>query len=753
MNHALQSNHCYGNSSRLNRRPGQIYGKANHLRSSESWRGLKTNEAADWKKRANCTEKEILPVLSSEEENDSSSQSPKLLTRQLALDVNAETTNNKLDSPPEEKSSSEPLSDPSLDWDQENLALKTGTNLTLDLNGYESYEMKSLTKEPGVSVLDEIAEEVEHDEYDKLLTEKTSFANTSDDVQSIGTDSPPFAKKYSSDFSKHLYLTCDQDDVDKKYTYPLDTLDDISENANNDNLVEIDHEGDLIRKKYDEGDTITKGLCEEPPRLGYTDFDTMNNVPRRSRFSSSPTHSSLHRSPVHDILTSPVESVRGSARDGFSELPFRDGFSDSLSEQDNPCEGPKGIPSGNYSGIARVNRENSTDSSSKVLSQEDNRPRDSRSGTLSESRLTGSPGGSLKNGQHDGRKRNGGLRRTLTEFNCPSDSSGSLNKKVVASTRRRKVSAVIQPPAIFAPLVTNVNNPYKDFVPPVRESAITCDCDLANHMYGMNYGNCADRKSDYLQSDPECNSEDKNDDFFRNVEKLIGENNLQGSNLSGSDYRFEQSEGYSSKLTVTSENWFDNDEQRSDPSQRIDDESIEGASVKGLANVNHFEFSFCPFPNLNQPSISGAYSTHCIEKDEMPESSELGQMARPIRTSFSEPHLSLRLPVLPGSNGSTEKGIILNEREDSLTSEDTTTRNLEEIFKDVCSTKEAIEKLEMILKSPEPELLSDLADTKQTVQKLDKQVSKLNREVVSLSNDVKTVLELLKGLKNGQVQV
>ena len=109
--------------------------------------------------------------------------------------------------------------------------------------------------------------------------------------------------------------------------------------------------------------------------------------------------------------------------------------------------------------------------------------------------------------------------------------------------------------------------------------------------------------------------------------------------------------------------------------------------------------------------------------------------------------------MLPGNNGRAELGTSNDEHVNSLLSDDTATRNLEEIFKDVYSTKEAIETLETILKSPQPDIVADLSDTKHTVQKLDEQVLNLNREVASLSSDVKTVLELLKGLKNGHVTV
>lgn len=758
MNHTLQSNHCYGNSIQFNRRSGQtlnMYKKPNHFKSSETWRGFKKHNTPDWKSRKNETDRQLLSMLPSEDENESAPQSPRSLIRQLAVDINAKSKNIGLDSSPEEKSSSEPLSDPSLEWDQGNLAMKTDVNSTRGEREVDSIELKNMSMESVGTLLEEIAEEVEHDESDKLLTQNTSSANGSSDDNSLVSGTQELAKKYSRDFSKHLYLTCAQDDVDNPAPYSTGNLDDIPENANTDYISAINDNSPS--RFFDDVDNSPRRLYEDVDRIGYTEFDTMGNIPRRSPFFSSPTPSSLHKSPVQSIPTSPIESTHGSVRSGFSELPFRDGLADSLrlSEPSSPYGSPKGMAPGfSSSENRRDNRENSTGSFKHsgrlLLHEKPDSPKNKFADMCSDFRTPCSPGGSLKDGHRsrEGRTRRGPFRRALTELNSPSDSCSSLNEKPLASPRRRKVSAVIQPPTIFAPLVTNVNNPYKDFVPPVRESAITCDCESADHIPGINCNSFLERKSDQSASDnTEGNSEDQSEDFYENFESLITENQLQCPNDMSKGNLLEEIDGYSSRLTQTS---FESNEQRSDPLQEIDDSPIECSSVKELTDC--FEPPFSTYSSLyRRPSISGAYSTHCIEMEEIPESDELGQLFRPMRTSFSEPHLSLRHPLLHASNGRTDSGQLRNGDVDSSASEDTTTRNLEDIFQDVCSTKEAIEKLESILKSPEPEILSDLADTKQTVQKLDKKVLNLNREVASLSTDVKMVLELLKGLKNGQV--
>jgi len=797
VNHANKSNHIYGNSTQFNRRPGHklnLYRKPNHFKAAESWSGLKRNNATEWRNRTNDVEKQPLCVLPPEE-NTSVQQSPRSFIRQLAVEVNAGSNDDALESSPKEKSSpTEPFSDPSLEWDQENFALKNDSNSFHDEPDGESFEMKNMNVGIGVSVMDDIAEEREHDEGDKLLTNHESSEDESTDNNSQTRDSPELAKRCSSDFSKHLYLGCDENDVDSPVSYANGDLGAIPETENIDYSAAgtetedasrslYDNVRDTSRDLHDDVDDTLKGLYnggtlgslygddiedtlrglydDDVESIGYTDFDTMVKGTRAPRFVSSPTHSSLNKSPIQSIPTSPIESTHGSCRSGFSELPFRGSFTDSfkLSGPTTPYGSPQGIPPSSNFGNPRDYRQNSAGSSKKsgrLLSLEKpDSPRNKFGGIFSEMRAQSPSPGSLKEGlSREGRARKGGLRRTLTEFNSPTNSCGSLNDKPVASSRRRKVSGAIQPPTIFAPLVANVNNPYKDFVPPVRESPITCDCEPEDEIpregLGLisNDGNecdiCYERGSQSFKSE---NSEYKKEDFYKNAQDFITDKQLRCLSGRSSAEQFAKNDVFSSRTTLTSETSFDKWEPRSDPSQKIDDSSFECNSVKELTDC--FERPRSSYSNLHQrPSLSGAYSTQCIEQEEIPESDEL---FRPMRSSFSEPHLSVRIPAL---DGIAEHRLSEEEVEQaSLVSQDTTTRDLEDIFKDVSSTKQAIEKLGLILSSPEPDIYTDLADTKETVQKLDQQVLNLNKDVASLSTDVKTVLELLKSLKNGQVVV
>ena len=797
VNHTNKSNHIYGNSTRFNRRPGHklnLYKKPNHFKAAESWSGLKRNNTTEWRNRTNDVEKQPLCALPPEE-NTSVQQSPRSFIRQLAVEVNAGSNNDALDSSPKENSSSsEPFSDPSLEWDQENFALKNDSNSFHDEPDGESFEMKNMNVGNGVSATDGIEEEKEHDERDKLLTNQESSEDESTDNNSQTSDSPELAKRCTSDFSKHLYLACDENDVDSPVSYANGDLSAIPETENLDYSAagtetedarrcldynvrdtsrdlhdDVDdtlkglYNGDTLGSLHgdDVGDTL-RGLYEDDVEsIGYTDFDTKVKGTRTPRFVSSPTHSSLNKSSIHSIPTSPIESTHGSWRSGFSELPFRGSFTDSfkLSGPTTPYGSPKGIPSSSNSGNPKDYRQNSAGSSQKsgrLLSLEKpDSPRNKFGSIFSEMRATSPSPGSLKEGlSQEGRARKGGLRRTLTEYNSPTNSCGSINEKPVASARRRKVSGAIQPPTIFAPLVANVNNPYKDFVPPVRESPITCDCEPEDEIpcegLGLtsNYGNeceiCYERGNHSYKSD---NSEDTKEDFYKNAKDFITDRQLRCLSGRSSSEQPAKNDVFSSRTTLTSETSFDKWEPRSDPSQKIDDSSFECNSVQERTDC--FERPRSSYSNLHQrPSLSGAYSTQCIEQEEIPESDEL---FRPMRSSFSEPHLSVRIPALDGikEHRLSEEDV----EQASLASQDTTTRDLEDIFKDVSSTKEAIEKLGLILSSPEPDIYSDLADTKETVQKLDKQVLNLNKDVASLSSDVKTVLELLKSLKNGQVHV
>ena len=741
-----------------------MYKKPNHFKSSELWRGLKKNNVSKGKSRANHIDQQLLSKLPSEEDSDENSsmpQSPRSLSRQFSIDINADIKDSGQVFSQEEKFSSEPLSNPSLEWDKENLPLNTNNNLLGNNNNLERFEMTS--RENGMCVLGEITEDKEYDEQDKLLADHNSFGDVSSDSYSLASNKPAPEKKLSKDISKHLYLAYDREDEDKKLPYSQGNLENIPELNKTENLSGISKDEHTPSHFKEECDDTPRRSCENNERIGYTDFDTMCNTRSISPFISSPVLSGSNRSPVHSIPVSPIQSIRGSIKSGFSELPFRNSLADSLgqSRPTSPSDSSKKISPDVSSRNPRDNRESSSEStkfSGGFLQQEiPNSPRNVFSGTFSKFGTPCSPVGSLKEGRNSRRgfARKGPLRRTMTEFNFPSGSNSSLNEKPLSSPRRRKVSAVMQPPTIFAPLVTNVNSPYKDFVPPVRESAITCDCESAEQEPGINCRNCLQKATEEKDSDhTEDNSEDQTYDFYNNMENIIADYHLQSSSNKCGDYRFEDNDDDpNSLMTQTSEHSFTRHELKSDPSQMIDDLSTEYGSIKDLGN--HFEQRFPSYSSLHRrPSISGAYSTQCIdEKEEIPESDDLGEFFRPMRTSFSEPHLSLRLPMLSGNSGRAELGTSHDERVNCLLSDDTATPNLEEIFKDVYSTKEAIETLETILKSPEPDIVADLSDTKHTVQKLDEQVLNLNREVASLSSDVKTVLELLKGLKNGHVTV
>ena len=725
VNHANQSNHIYGNSTRFNRRPGHklnLYRRPNHFKAAESWGGLKRNNASEWRNRTNDVEKQPLCVLPPEGDT-SIPRSPGSLIRQHAVEVNAGSKNNALDSSPEDESPHcEPFSDPSLEWDQESFALKNDANSFHDEPDGESFEMKNMNMGIGVSVMDEISEEREHDERDKLLTNHESSEDKSMDNNSQDSDSLGLTKKCSSDFSKHLYLGCDEN-VDSPvpcvngdlgaitedtprglYDNVRDTPRDFHDDV--DDIPKGLYNGDTLSGLYDDeiGHTLRGLYDDDVESIGYTDFDTMVKGTRSPRFVSSPTHSSLNKSPIQSIPTSPIDSTHGSCRSGFSELPFRGSFTDSfkLSEPSTPYGSPKGIKPSSNSGNPSDYRQNSAGSSKnsgRLLGFE--KPDSSRNkfgSIFSDLRAPSPSAGSLKEGiSQKGRARKGALRRTLTEFNSPTNSCGSLNERPAASPRRRKVSGAIQPPTIFAPLVANVNNPYKDFVPPVRESPITCDCEPDDEIPceglglisidGKECDICYQRKSDSLKSD---NSEDKKEDFFKNAGDLINDKQLRCSSGRSSEEQFAKNDVFSSRTTLTSETSFDKWEPRSDPSQKIDDSSFECNSVKELTDC--FERPRSSYSNLHQrPSLSGAYSTQCIEQEEIPESDEL---FRPMRSSFSEPHLSVRIPVF---DGIAEQRLAEEDMEHaSSASQDTATRNLEDIFKDVSSTKEAIEKLGLI---------------------------------------------------------
>lgn len=170
----------------------------------------------------------------------------------------------------------------------------------------------------------------------------------------------------------------------------------------------------------------------------------------------------------------------------------------------------------------------------------------------------------------------------------------------------------------------------------------------------------------------------------------------------------------------------------------LTDMSVSSASRGSLGLPNedkvHFEDSF----HIRKPTISGIHSTHSL--NDVPNSHRKFAGAHPL--CFSEPYLQRPRTSAQGKHDDNS-----DDDDDSEFSD----RQLEDIFKDVANARQAMERLQMILSSPEPNITSDLADTKETVKRLDQQVLHLNQDVTSLRSDVKMVLELLKGFKNGQI--
>lgn len=159
-----------------------------------------------------------------------------------------------------------------------------------------------------------------------------------------------------------------------------------------------------------------------------------------------------------------------------------------------------------------------------------------------------------------------------------------------------------------------------------------------------------------------------------------------------------------------------------------------GDSSNSNLDIN---FSDHVYDSDRRPTISGIHSTHSL--NEAPNARRPVDLnLRTMRNSYSEPYLQSPISRLTRMENRDDDEDMLSDSQ------------LEDIFKDVVNTKQAMERLHMILSSPEPTMSSDLADTKETVKRLDQQVLHLNQDVASLRGDVKMVLELLKGLKNGQ---
>ena len=719
--HGGRQSHYFGNGTHYNRKPRQNLTplrKPNNFNSPDGWLGKMKYGPKDWMTRLNHVEKQ--PLLSPEEESASRPQSPRSLIRQLAVDVNASPNKENNNNSPDEGNGDELLSSQSLEWEQVSFAPKHDARFSTagDENDGESFEMKS--KETG-TVLDDITEEAEHDEIDKRLSYSSSHENRSTENSSQrSSDSPIFTKKISPDFSNHLYLACGDAMSDERSS-----------------LCEPDiAQGDRISdgsNEWGKPDWDQLGLQKDDAEIGYTNFETPTSRARTPRVCPSPTSGNfLNESAGHSIPSSPIDSLDDSIKHGFAMLPFRGSTSDSL--RLSACNSP--APSSSRSSTKRT-------SSPRFIENLPRKNRERSTGRLQshieERAASDSPTGNYREAfsrpsQHTQ------FRRAFTELNSPDSSCGSLNEK--QPPRRRKVSAVIQPPCIFAPLVANANNPYKDFVPPIRETAITCDREPAEGSPLGDLSSTANGEVDceeYLenQSLDEQSHHSENDFAFsrENLQDTTERRNVVMKSESG--------DSLPSRLTSSSEIRLGQKTSRTDPSQDIGESSFHYSSTNELPDC--FDLPFLPYSNAHGiPILSGAYSSHCVQQADTSKL-DLATGIRPMRTSFSEPHLLLRHPVM-GTTGQE----IQQEQEDNH-AHGLASPPLEDIFQDVTSTRAAIEKLHSILNAPEHYNIADLADTRRTVQNLGNQVFSLNKEVASLGADVKTVLELLKGLQNGHV--
>ena len=121
---------------------------------------------------------------------------------------------------------------------------------------------------------------------------------------------------------------------------------------------------------------------------------------------------------------------------------------------------------------------------------------------------------------------------------------------------RRKLSAVVVPP-VFAQLVLNVNNPYLDFVPPVRESPITCSC-VETESCETCRGNTRDSHSDGESAASNENRQEasKTGSDYITSNHLNWNHNCSGKESGNSDSEWKENEklDYSTVLQTTKHN-------------------------------------------------------------------------------------------------------------------------------------------------------------------------------------------------------
>lgn len=713
-----------------------LHKRPNHF-TPDNWRGFR-RKSNDWKTRANHVEKE--PLISCEERKHP-------LSRQCAVEVNVPVVKPSPHLLSPDSRLNEILSNQSLEWEQENLSLHD-----------------SADSEPKNDVVDRLmfvpsAGVVGGVEDGGISSESPKSSVSSSSERSIH-DSPELSPKYNSDFSKHLYISSDNENLDEISHCSSNILESIPE------LREVERQPSPTAHDDDSDDAS----ADNEELLEITEFE--NPTPGSPLVRHSSPDMSQPRNCDCPVLFSPFHSGpldlsgalsdTGSVRRGFAELPFQRGRSPA--SRQNLGES---LSSGAYSPPGSFDIPQSSQDSFKLGLSASESPEMSRRRLLPPSlqkldddflnaSFPGPSGQLTSGGSCEGTQLHGPLRRALTEAKSTASSSCSLSETSPAPRRRRKASSAMQPPTIFAPLVVNATNPYKDFVPPPRESEITCDCEgLCSSPEQMANGYCVDERS--LET-AGCEA-DGNFGTGIEEERVKGRTSDEELNkgfpfapTGDRDSELDERENISSTLSVspvTTDFFF------------ASQSAISDFSPERFAHQDFSGYEQEPQPFLQGTSglagLSGACSTHSVKHER--NAADLLSPTRPMRTSFSEPHLSkVTFPSArkhPSRNRECDENSNIMPRaglEDRIP-EDTsqfTTQQLEDIFRDVSNTKEAMEKLHTILSSPEPDICSELADTRQTVKRLDKQIWDLNKEVASLSGDVKAVLQILRGLKNDE---
>ena len=380
-------------------------------------------------------------------------------------------------------------------------------------------------------------------------------------------------------------------------------------------------------------------------------------------------------------------------------------------------------------------------------------------------------------------------------YDKPSHLACSSKESSVNSRGRRKKASVVVPP-VFAQLVLNANNPYSDFVPPLRESTITCSCTESENCNTCrkqsSNSNCSSLISNELtkevkQHHYDCvlndhsNENLENSDKERNADKNRFESitsnysNLREDNHESRSYYPDYVEESAKRQYVLKRNHDKKDSQSGD--------EVEDCYNDKSKNV--FANGYCVHPRISKTSFVSSLSDQSSCIDCCGNSSELTQCTvdsslqdcssdetfKPYDLPF--PHESFSRGSLSSnlSNHRSETKINFEEMERDVPTGPMRTsfsapaltfgclssfdENEEDFLSEnaIGATDEHLKEAFVNVSSGEKyraESIKSEVDenTNQIVKRLDKQVSKMNQDIISLSSDVKKMLNLLSTLKN-----